>query len=142
MESKTVIIESQTQLTTDILESIVELISHKFNITGLKAQFVLNPELYGGTLITIGDKKIVLANNFEFGDMSDARLIVEHKAEIDDLKKTEIREFALQHFNCPKTVEFDFAINPDLIGGIRLRYRDEEIDLTIDKILEKAFSKI
>jgi F0F1-type ATP synthase delta subunit len=143
MANSSITIESGKTIDQSLIDSIISLISRKFNIDKPNFNVVVNKNLVGGIIIEYDGNKIVLSDDELIEkNITKNLVIIESARPISDIEKAKYTKYAHLKFNLPDSIETNYVINNKLIGGIKIRYEDNELDLTIDKVLEEAFSNI
>jgi F0F1-type ATP synthase delta subunit len=139
----TVVIESNKSIGKDNIGAIKSIIEKRFNITVVKIEEIINENIIGGIIININDYKILLVSNeIPVLERGNNNLTIESQRELLPDEKSQYVNFAKNKFSLPEDINVTYTLNNQILAGIKIRYKDEEVDLTLDKILDKAFSKI
>jgi F0F1-type ATP synthase delta subunit len=144
MKDETLLIESNVELAKSFVDSIAELIGGKFGLKFSVINAQVNSKLIGGILVSFADYKILLTEDLQnmSSEVIAQKLIIESSRQLSDQEKSSYVQFAKTKLNLSTDIKVESIINSKIIGGIKIRYQDEELDLTIDNILDQAFSKI
>jgi F0F1-type ATP synthase delta subunit len=143
MANSSIKIEANKTLDQSLIDSIISIISRKFSIDKPEYVLVINDKLIGGIIIEFDGNKIVLSNeDLVEKNITKNLIIIESSRAISDVEKSTYKKYGISKFGLSDSIDVEYIINDKLIGGIKIRYEDNELDLTIDKLLEEAFSNI
>ena len=141
MQNISITIEANKDFDSNTVDAISGLISNKLGVNVQKTDVKINEMLKGGVIVTAGEYKFVLPSDLG-PSTNELTLIIESSRELTENERQKYLVYAHREFPSSKDSRVSYIINEKIIAGVRVRYGDEEIDLTLDKILDKAFSKI
>ena len=143
MSNGKITVETNKSIGQSNLNSIKRMIESKFNKVFEGIDESINPNISGGIILKFDENKIVLTiDNINKLSDKNENLSIESERELTEVEKNNYINYAKKRFVLDDSTKVIYFINDDIIAGAKIRYKDEEIDLTLDKILDKAFSKI
>lgn len=139
MENNQVSIYSKTEIDQKTLNQINDLLNQKFkisfNVQELQKTCIIDKKILGGILLKFNEYTIILPNqdNESTLTITSSRLLTQEE-------KERYQEYAKKYYRIQDEITAEYIIKQELVGGIKIKYKDKEIDLTIDSILDKIFS--
>ncbi len=135
MRNNEIKIYSSVKIDDGILNSILNIIKSKFNVSNITYELIVDANIVGGYMIKYDNYTIVLPY-IQSSDM----LVISSARELSEEEKKQYASYAQKHFSLSSDSHAQYLIDTDLVGGIRIRYKDKELDLSLDSILDKIFS--
>lgn len=138
-----IVVETNKNLGENNLKSIKRIIESKLNINVANIEEIINKNLIGGVIISYKEYKIVInLSEITGSDSVNEQLTIESQRDLSDDERKKYIGYSKAKFSLDDNTKIHYVINDEIIAGVRIRYKDEEIDFTLDKLLDKAFSKI
>jgi len=135
-------VESKVRIINSELDRILISINKTSEVKFTSIVCNTNEKLFGGVIIRFGDKTMVV-NDVNLLSKEDTNsLLVQSKNKLDSDSLKKIQAIAMKRFDLPENVNLINEIKADIISGVRLRYKDEEIDMTMNKIINQIFTSI
>jgi len=136
-----IIVESEYKLTSETLDSIKSLIGKRLDLDDISIENMVNPKLTGGIIVSINDKKFIISNvDVESENSQNVNII--SRSPLTDSQKLKFKGIAAKKFNVKNDVGVTFSVSGEISAGVILRYLNQEVDMTLDSLIDKAFSKI
>jgi len=140
--NNSIIIESSNKLNAEQVQIIKNFVQQKFKIEIKETIQKTDLNLIGGILVNVDKFKIVISNELLNEITNKYQLVIETAREFSEKEKETIINYSLNKFPLSKDVKPIFIINNNISSGLKIRFNNEEIDLTLDKIIQKVFSNI
>lgn len=139
MENNKISIYSKTEIDQKTLNQIKDLLNQKFKISldiqELQKTCIIDEKILGGILLKFNEYTIILPNQD-----NESTLTITSSRLLTQAEKERYQEYAKKYYHIQDEITAEYIIKKELVGGIKIKYKDKEIDLTIDSILDKIFS--
>lgn len=128
-------IYTNTELSPVEQEAILAVFKNKFQISDLKSEVIVDKKLAGGYIVKYEEFTLVLPV------LDDNKTLeIRCARELDAKEKATYSKYAFSRLNIPDSTPTKFMLDTTLVGGIKIKYLDKELDLSLDTLLDQLFS--